>query len=218
MRKYLLAALVAGTVAAPALAQEDVRAPFTGPRVGVIVGYDNSQPGSSEDSDIDGDDQSVEGLLYGFDIGYDVNVGSAVIGAEAELTDSTGKVDVESTDPDAFGFGRVAADRDIYVGLRAGFLATPETLIYAKGGYTNAKYNILASDGETELDSDFKLDGYRVGAGVERTFGNNTYGKIEYRYSNYSEASFEFPDGDSTDEIGIDTDRHQVAVGLGIRF
>lgn len=217
MRKYLLAALVAGTVAAPALAQ-DGRAPFTGPRVGVITGYDNSQPGSSEDSDVDGDDQSVEGLLYGFDVGYDVNLGSAVIGAEAELTDSTGKVDVESTDPDTFGFGRVAADRDIYVGLRAGVLATPNTLIYAKGGYTNAKYNILASDGETELDSDFELDGYRIGAGVERTFGNNTYGKIEYRYSNYSEAQFEFANGEETDNFGIDTDRHQVAVGLGIRF
>jgi outer membrane immunogenic protein len=217
MRKYLLAALLAGTVAAPAVAQ-DIRAPFTGPRVGAIVGYDNSQPGSSEDSDIDGDDQSVEGLLYGFDVGYDVDFGGAVIGAEAELTDSTGKVDVESTDPDTFGFGSVAADRDIYVGLRAGVLATPNTLVYAKGGYTNAKYNILASDGETELDSDFELDGYRIGAGVERSFGNNTYGKIEYRYSNYSEAEFDFGDGGETDDFGIDTDRHQVAVGVGVRF
>lgn len=217
MRKYLLAALVAGTVAAPALAQ-DGRAPFTGPRVGVIVGYDNVQPGSSEDSDLDDDDQSVEGLLYGFDVGYDVNLGSAVIGAEAELTDSTGKVEVNSTDPDFFGFGRVATDRDIYVGARAGILASPNTLVYAKGGYTNARLNVLASNGETELDANYKLDGYRVGAGVERTFGNNTYGKIEYRYSNYGDGQFEFADGDESNTFGIDTDRHQVAIGMGVRF
>ncbi len=62
MRKLILATLIAGTAAVPAFAQ-DARAPFTGPRIGAIVGYDAFKPGSSEDSDIDGDDDTVDGLL-----------------------------------------------------------------------------------------------------------------------------------------------------------
>ena len=40
MRKYLLAALLAGSVATPALAQDN--APFSGIRVEGIVGYDTT--------------------------------------------------------------------------------------------------------------------------------------------------------------------------------
>jgi outer membrane immunogenic protein len=213
-----IGALMASTAfAAPALAQ-DSEPNFTGLRVGILGGYDTVRPGSSEDSDIEGDDQNVDGFLYGVEAGYDLALGGALIGVEAEYSDSTGKVNVNSSDPDFFGFGSVGAGRDIYVGLRAGVLANPSTLIYAKGGYTNARLNILANDGTTEFEDNFELDGWRLGAGVEHAFGRNMYAKLEYRYSNYTSADFEFDDGSVTDSFDIDTDRHQVAVGVGIRF
>lgn len=218
MRKLVLAALAASVFATPAFAQDEVNPQFTGPRVGVIGGYDIVRPGSSEDSDVDGDDQNVDGFLYGVEAGYDFSFGGAVVGIEAELTDSTGKVNANSTDPNYFGFGEVSTGRDIYVGARAGFLASPNTLIYAKGGYTNAKLNVLASDGTTELRQNYKLDGWRLGAGVEHAIGTNTYAKLEYRYSNYSDARFEFANGGTSDDFDIDTDRHQIVAGVGIRF
>ncbi|MFL9839544.1 outer membrane beta-barrel protein [Sphingomonas sp. ST-64] len=219
MRTVFAAALAASTMfAAPAAFAQDGEATFTGPRVGVIGGYDIIRPGSSEDSDIDGDDQSVDGFLYGVEAGYDIALGGAVVGVEAELSDSTGKVKANSTDPNYFGFGEVGAGRDIYVGLRAGVLASPSTLIYAKGGYTNARLNVLASDGTTELRENFELDGWRIGAGVEKAIGSNTYAKLEYRYSNYSNANFEFNNGAVTDDFDIDTDRHQIVAGVGFRF
>src|SRR3546814_19208584 len=73
---------------------------------------------SDLDNDNGRDDQSVDGLLYGLGIGYDIAVGGAVLGVEAELTDSTAKSDRHSY-VDDFGFGRVDAGRDIYVGARA---------------------------------------------------------------------------------------------------
>jgi outer membrane immunogenic protein len=219
MRYAFAAALVASTMlAAPAFAQDEVNPQFTGPRVGVVGGYDIIRPGSSEDSDVDGDDQNVDGFLYGVDVGYDFSIGKAVVGVEAELSDSTGKVRANSTDPDFFGFGEVGTGRDIYVGVRAGVLASPSTLIYAKGGYTNARLNVLASDGETELEENFELDGWRLGAGIEQAIGTNTYAKLEYRYSNYSSANFEFNNGDVTENFDIDTDRHQIVAGVGFRF
>src|SRR3546814_17966209 len=69
---------------------------------------------SDLDNDNGRDDQSVDGLLYGLGIGYDIAVGGAVLGVEAELTDSTAKSDRHSY-VDDFGFGRVDAGRDIYV-------------------------------------------------------------------------------------------------------
>jgi outer membrane immunogenic protein len=211
--------LLAGSAAfaVPAMAQ-DVNPNFTGPRVGVVAGYDAVRPGSSEDSDIDGDDQTVDGFLYGVDVGYDFAVSGAVLGVEAELTDSTGKTKTNTSDPEYFGYGRVAPGRDIYVGVRAGVLATPQTLVYAKAGYTNAKLNVQGVNGDVDVDRNYELDGYRVGAGVEQSIGTNTYAKLEYRYSNYSSADFRFGDGSTTDSFDVDTDRHQVLVGVGMRF
>jgi outer membrane immunogenic protein len=226
MKTFTLALLAAGTAltATPALAQDapaETNPVFTGPRIAVLGGYDAIRPGSSADSDLDGDDQTVDGFLYGAEIGYDIAAGGALIGIEGEINDSTGKVEVNSTDPDFFGFGSVKTDRDLYVGLRAGILASPRTLIYAKGGYTNAKLDVIASDGTTDVEGDFKLDGYRVGAGIEHAIGNsflsNGFVKLEYRYSNYGDAKFDF-DGGATDDFDIDTDRHQIVAGIGIRF
>ncbi|MEG3181077.1 outer membrane protein [Sphingomonas sp. LT1P40] len=219
MRNAFAAALIASTMlAAPAFAQDDVNPSFTGPRIGIIGGYDIVRPGSSEDSDIDGDDQNVDGFLYGVEAGYDISMGGALIGVEAELSESTGKVRANSSDPDFFGFGEVGTGRDIYVGVRAGVLASPDMLIYAKGGYTNARLNVLASDGDTELDQNFELDGWRLGAGVEKAIGRNSFAKLEYRYSNYSSANFELSNGGVTDDFDIDTDRHQIVAGVGFRF
>lgn len=225
MRKLTTALLIAGSAlaAAPAWAQDaPVNPVFTGPRIAAIGGYDAIRPGSSEDSDLDGDDQTVDGFLYGGEIGYDFAAGGALIGIEGEISDSTGKVDVTSTDPDFFGFGRVSTSRDLYIGARAGILANERTLVYLKGGYTNAKLDVVANDGTTEETGDFKLDGYRVGAGVEYAIGNsflqNGFVKLEYRYSNYGDAKFAFDGGGTSDDFDIDTDRHQVVAGIGIRF
>lgn len=218
MRTLIISLAVAGTaLATPAFAQ-DANPAFTGFRIGALGGYDGIRPGSSEDSDLDGDDETVNGFLYGVDAGYDFALGGALVGAEVEYTDSTGKVETSRTDPNFFGFGRVSTGRDLYVGARAGILATPSTLVYAKGGYTNARLNVLASDGTTDQRENFEVDGYRIGAGVEQAIGTRAYAKLEYRYSNYSNADFEFRDGSTTSNFDIDTDRHQVVAGVGIRF
>ena len=209
-----IAAVSAGAFAAPAMAQT---VPFNGPRIGVIAGYDGISPGSSEDQDFRGD-KTVDGFQYGVDGGYDVNLGTAVIGVEGEVADSTGKVHPYDNDPNYFGYGRVKTGRDLYIGARAGALVTPNTLIYAKAGYTNARLDLTAQDGETETGRHFNLDGYRVGAGVEHQFAGNMYAKVEYRYSNYGKARFEYSDGSNTNNFDVDTDRNQVVAGVGMRF
>jgi outer membrane immunogenic protein len=217
MRTTLLAAsaLAAATFfAAPAMAQDTP----SGFRAGVIGGLDIVRPGSTEDSDVDGDDQSIEGFQYGIEAGYDLPLGGVVLGVEAELSDSTGKTRTATTDPNFFGYGEVGTGRDIYVGARLGVPVGTGTLLYAKGGYTNARLNVVADNGTDTLDENFELDGWRLGAGVEKSIGRNTYAKLEYRYSNYTDADFQFANGATTDTFEVDTDRHQIVAGVGFRF
>lgn len=219
--KKTTAFLVAGSLAAlstPAMAQEADN--FSGFRVQGVVGYDILQAGSSVDDDgVDNNDQSIEGVNYGIAAGYDYDMGNAVIGVEAELTDSSAETEFDDGDFEGFGFGRVDTGRDLYLGARAGVKAAPDVLVYAKGGYTNTKLNLLANDGTTEFRQDIDLDGWRAGAGVEYAINSNTFFNLEYRYSNYSEGEIDF-DGDlpDSDRFDVDLDRHQIMAGVGVRF
>lgn len=219
--KKILAALAVGTAlpACPAFAQ-DAQAAFTGPRVEATVGWDMSKSGSSVDDDTTRDlDQSIDGLLYGGGVGFDVAMGDTfVVGAEAELTDSKASADNDGV-PNTFNLGRVEAGRDIYVGARAGFVVGERLLVYAKGGYTNARFNLVGTDGTVDLDQRLDTDGWRVGAGAEMALSENAFAKVEYRYSKYNEAEFDF-NGETPDSsrFTIDTDRHQVVASVGFRF
>ena len=193
MRKYLLAALLAGTFAIPAMAQDT--APFSGVRVEGIVGYDTT--------DVEG--EGSDGVTYGAQVGYDFQSGGAVFGIEAEASDST--VDECVDDVDVLGDTLCAqAGRDLYVGGRAGAAIGDNVLVYGKAGYTNGRIDLDYEDGTAGTANDFdvgeNLDGVRVGGGLEFALGPNSYAKTEYRYSNY--------------EQGFD--RHQVVAGFGFRF
>jgi outer membrane immunogenic protein len=218
MRTLLSAALLAGTIVAAPVFAQDVNPTFTGPRIEATLGYDHVGAGSSVDNDNGEDDQSIDGLLYGGGIGYDfATSGGLVIGIEGEVTGSTAR-NSQGQYTNTFGFGRVRQGRDFYVGGRAGVLAGPTTLVYAKGGYTNSKLNVLAGSSTETTDTDFELDGWRIGAGVEKALSPTTYAKLEYRYSKYDRAQIDYGSGASSARFDVDTDRHQIAASYGIRF
>lgn len=177
MKKFLASALLLASVSVPAFAQDAV--PFSGPYIGGVVGLDHV------DFDANTHDSA---LLYGGVIGYDINVNGAVFGVEGEYADS----DVNE------GAFDIRTDRDLYAGIRIGGEITPNVLAYAKGGYTNARFEDSAGDG-------VKLDGYRLGAGLETTV-QGFIARAEYRYSSY-------------ETVGtIKPERHQAALILGYRF
>jgi outer membrane immunogenic protein len=178
MKTVIFAAAAAALLsAAPAFAQDDS---FVGPRAEVIAGYDAVKTNSNGYG-------TPDGFLYGIALGYDLSVGGAVVGLEAELADSTTKYN--------FTGGSIDASRDIYVGARAGVPLGDIALAYVKAGYTNARFEANGYGSE-------KLDGLRLGAGLEYKLSTNLFVKGEYRYSNYEQ----------------DVVRHQVVGGLGIRF
>jgi outer membrane immunogenic protein len=212
----VLAATSMAAFAVPAAAQDG---DFTGPRVEALIGYDSVRPGSTVDIDnADDIDQTIDDVAYGVGIGYDFDMGNAVVGIEGEWLESEASTDFSTTGFNTFGVSNIDAGRDLYVGARAGFKIAPSTLLYAKGGYTNAKMNILATDNTTDVKSNINLDGWRVGAGIEQQLAGNLFLKGEYRYSQYKEGEAEAPSGLTSDRFDVDLDRHQVMFGAGLRF
>jgi outer membrane immunogenic protein len=199
--KFILAMLIAGTAlstAAPAFAQ-DGDPGFNGPRAEAIVGWDHVV-----DDSIYG--AKKDGVTYGGQIGYDIQRGSTVFGIEGEITGAS----TRERDNNVLVAGdslRVKAGRDLYAGARLGFVAGDRALIYAKGGYTNARIATEYSSPTLNIDDGQNLDGWRLGAGAELKLTDRVYAKGEYRYSNYGS-------GDN----GADLKRHQVVGGLGVRF
>lgn len=150
-------------------------ADFSGPRIELHAGWDRLMLDGNED-----------GVTYGGGVGYDVDTGGALLGVEAN-------VDFATTE-ERFGTIDAEAKRDISALVRVGFKLGEAALVYAKAGYTNLRVEAGAVSDE--------FDGVRVGAGVEVALSDSTYGKGEYRYSNY--------------EAGIE--RSQVLLGIGVRF
>jgi len=199
MKKIVIAA-AALAAAAPAYAQEaPQQSPFTGARVEGRVGFDRvvATIGDGQSDESEGE----SGVVYGGEAGFDFDLNSVVVGAYAGIEGSSVKI---SADGDS-----LRAGRNITVGGRIGFLASPTALIYAKGGYSNGQLRLNT----TALRYRDELDGFHLGAGGEVLFGTNLYGKLEYVYTNYST-------GIDRDDFGFDLDleRHQVVAGLGVRF
>lgn len=190
---------LAASAAAPAMAQ-DARPAFDGPYIAALGGYDKVQV----DTPIG--DGSDDGILFGGVVGFDKNINGAVFGIEGEYSDSN----VKETVSNALVRGDRASlktGRDLYAGIRIGGEVTPGVMLYAKGGYTNAKVKASYSDGVDTISGSDELDGYRLGAGVETTV-RGLLGRLEYRYSDYG----------NYEGLGLQPDRHQVAAMIGYRF
>lgn len=81
--------------------------------------------------------------------------------------------------------------REIGASARVGVEVVNNVLVYGKAGYTNYKDSFSR-----------KLDGLRLGGGVEVNVSDATFVKAEYRYSDLEQG----------------TGKHGALVGVGIRF
>ena len=166
MRKYLLAALCAGTLATPAFAQDQGNLAASASKAWSATTGRASQ------------DESADGVAYGVGVGYDFQSGNAVFGIEAEATDSSANERVAGVVLPGDEL-RVRAGRDLYVGGRVGAVVGGRTLLYAKAGYTNARVRVDYEDGTAATINDFtdrtNLDGVRAGAGAQFAIGSNAY-------------------------------------------
>ena len=208
-RATTLALAIAGASALFAASQASAAEPFNGPYVGAQAGWqhDNNRFTLRGATGTTTDRMSGDSFTYGAQLGYDFKTGeNFVLGAEAFLTGDTNKVsDGNSTFDGGRSLGLLA---------RAGVLASPRTLIYAKGGWENGRFTYQ----ENGIGVSTNRDGWSLGGGVEQMLTDNVSARVEYRHTKFNSFSSSALDNalDSTAEARVNRDR--VMVGVNYRF
>jgi outer membrane immunogenic protein len=205
MKDIILSAIIAlsasTAMAADMIEPQAAAAPvftWAGPYFGIDGGAgwlngDFSAGGASVSEDFNG------GLFGGF-VGYNWQLdNSIVLGVE-------GNVEYNWNDKDLAPGLNVGTDWSGAVRARVGY-AFDNALLYGAAGWTATRgfVDVTGLDKETKT-----FNGYTVGAGIDYSFTNNIFGRVEYRYNDYG----------SKDLLGIDADldQHVVKVGLGVKF
>ncbi|PXA85015.1 hypothetical protein DMC47_38410 [Nostoc sp. 3335mG] len=167
------------------------------------------------EGDVGGDRYQAQGTHnnkfgYGGTVGFDGQIGRVVIGPEASYwrannwsqncTGETGGGTLCNKSFEEWG-----------AAVRAGYLVTPQTLVFAKGGYVSNEQRqaFAAPAGGTPFYNHYRTDGYQVGGGVEYTVGDKFSGPLsglyvsgQYVYSQYDDH----------------TARQRAMLGVGLRF
>jgi opacity protein-like surface antigen len=131
-------------------------------------------------SSFDDDDWSGFGTLQ---VGYDRQIHNhLIIGAFADVDFYDGDGGFDFAD----GHGRADLDWVWSVGGRLGVLAAPHLLLYGVAGYSEASLDtaISVNNGPT-FSNDDRLEGWFIGAGVEKKVRDRRSLKLEYRYADY---------------------------------
>ena len=231
MKYHLMIAAAVAGLSAPAYAQDLSGFRIEGRAAWEQVGADTSLPNPDDDEDEDGDEfltasDDDNGVTYGIELGYDLQVGSGlVLGAYAGAEISDSRMCTELVEDD---MACADLERTFTVGARAGVPLGESSMIYAKGGYSHGKFDVAYDPDVTDNDDDEPGEiaefsksrgGFHVGGGVEVGLTQAIYGKLEYVYTDYGRGAYllgDDVDDDPTLEVG--SDRHQVAVGIGLRF
>lgn len=201
--KHIITSAAALALAA-GLATSAHAEPFNGPYTGVQAGWNQDDPGrpSTPFGDVTVN-ETQDSFSAGVFAGYDHKIGSnVVIGAEAGL-----QLAADDTITGTAGPARISIEpkRSIDLTARAGYLVSDNTLLYARGGYTNARMETTLTDTTGTRSRSENRDGWLVGGGVERAINDDLSARLEYRYSDLSEGDDRF-------------DRHQALVGVAYRF
>ena len=210
MKKLLLlAATVAMTASSAAFAADavdqipmapvaDVAPAFTwsGPYLGIQGGGgwangDFGFGGGSVSEDFDG------GILGAF-VGYNWQLSNGfVLGLEGDVDYNWNEETVGGADVGTDWAGSVRG--------RVGY-AFDRALVYGAAGWT-------ATNGYVDgggADDNETFHGWTVGAGVDYAFTDNMFGRVEYRYNDFSDKDLA--------GVNVDFDQHVVKVGLGVKF
>ena len=140
MKKLIaIAALATAALSTPAMASE-----FAGPRLEVTAGADEVRNG------VDATD-----IAYGAALGYDLQFGKVVVGAEATAANVFDRADLGAA-------------------ARLGYTLNKNVLAYTRVGYSKLERSATA-----------KVDGLTVGGGLEVKLIGSTCAKAEYRYTDF---------------------------------
>jgi outer membrane immunogenic protein len=179
---------------------------WAGAYVGVNAGYGWGEFDTEGAATVDDPTYAGNGALGGFQIGYNKQLGTFVIGVEADLQaagiqeSTTGGGATATTSLDWFSTARG----------RVGY-AFDQTLLYGTGGLAVGGVETSVSSGDSD---DKVLTGFAAGAGVEQAFTENLSVKAEYLYVDLQDEQFET----GVSDTNAQWDGHVMRFGANLKF
>lgn len=148
-------------------------------------------------------DDSILGIFGGFNIALHQDV---ILGLEGDIEYNFQNVTVSST----FGTFNGGVDVQGSARVRLGY-ALDRLLLYGSAGWSGAHLEATLT-GVGKASGNFS--GYTLGAGIDYAVTDAIFGRIDYRYTDYSSGSIIFGPA----SVNADLVQQTVKVGVGIKF
>ena len=237
MKKLLIGATLAASLAVPGLAADLPRAPAPAPVVATPIAYNwsgfyvgvhgggiwgstdwtvSNGAGAWANGDVGG--SASDGWLLGVQVGFNIQSGQWVFGIEGQWSWANADGDLTC----ANGLARITCNAEFSrVATLAGRvgIAFDRSLLYAKfgGAWVDGDFTATIA-GLGSISRGVSRSGWMLGAGWEYAFGNNWSGKIEYNFLDLSDASRTFNRGGNFATVTLDPEAHILKLGLNYRF
>lgn len=228
--RLLFAGAVLTWAAAPAVAADlglvlaapvpEAATPFTwsGVYFGAQAGYGWGKTEHSFSNGAPSGTSDLGGPVGGLYAGYNAQFGAVVLGVEGDigLDDAIGSFRDDRGITSA-GSARLEWD----AALRGRFGASfGRSLVYATGGIAFAGYEFKGGPDSGRVCCGYSetLTGWTVGAGVEHAITNHLITRLEYRYSDYGDASARLEAGYPNVKMRTENTMSTVRAGLAYKF
>ncbi|MDD2399145.1 MAG: porin family protein [Sulfurovum sp.] len=199
---------------------------WSGPYIGLQAGYNwGNADTSAYWADPEEDERvftlngfNVDGFTGGIFAGYNWKLDNDfLIGVEGEYNFVSADDTIIVEDDGEWG-AKVEQEWDASLRLRAGKVMG-DYMPYITGGIAWAG---MKADGWTEWGSedhyDDTLTGWTIGAGLEKKINENLHARIQYRYTDYGDDTWELDPSNDPDTGKIEYNAHLLMVGLSYRF
>jgi outer membrane immunogenic protein len=158
---------------------------------------------------------TIDGVVGGGQIGCDYQAGGWVIGIQGMF--DWADLDGSNVWPTAAAVNHTHVPWITTLTGRIGFLATPATLLYFRGGgaWARDEFTVTTLPGVTLATADVTRNGWTVGVGIEQSFASYFSVFAEYNYLDFWRHATTFSDASV---LRVRQDVHLLTVGFNLRF
>jgi outer membrane immunogenic protein len=184
---------------------------WTGVYVGAQGGYMWGKADHSYSSDWGPSGSSdSNGWIGGVHTGYNMQSGNVVYGIEADVEGGN----VSGSFTNLTSSGSVDLNWQGSVRARLGYV-TGKALLYVTGGWAFGDFDFNGRAGGFASGYSETLHGWTIGAGGEFAMSNNMTMRLEYRYTDFGNASGNLA---PTLRMPVDLDAHAIRAGISYKF